>query len=137
MRVLVLLSFVAIGLSACKKDQKAVNKLAGSWTVTSWEVKTGSVTIDLIGIGGSADATFDDCDLDANTWCGYTGHTYFLGLSDTVYSQYRVIDKGTKLEIKDSTGTVNTSTILELTDSNLKLEQINTDETIWVTATKQ
>lgn len=138
MRKVGLIVLLAGFMLACKKDQKAVNKLEGTWTADKWEVSEGGITLDLIQLSGSATITFGGCDLESNQWCSYTAYTSLLDIKDTIITEYRVSNKGLNLDIKDSlTGTsFNSSQILELESNFLKVKDVNGDQTIIVTASK-
>lgn len=128
------LLFLALGLIACNKDQRAVNRLEGTWNATKWEVSQDGLTLDLIALGGSATVIFDQCDV-SSSWCDYTAYTSFLGESDTINSLYRVTNAGATLELKDSTST-NSSEIVELTDSFFRLRDNVSSPSVVIEASK-
>ena len=138
MKKLILISFTALLLIACKKDQKAVNKLEGTWTADKWEVNDGGITLDLIQLSGSATVIFGACDLESNQWCSYTAYTSLLNVKDTIISEYRVSNKGLNLDIKDSISgtTFNSSQILELETNRLRIKDVSGTQTITITASK-
>jgi len=126
---------IALVMVSCAKDQKAVNKLEGTWNATKWEVSDGGLTLDLIALGGSASIVFEGCDVK-DSWCNYTAYTSFLGVSDTISSLYRVTDAGNTLQLQDSTS-VNSSEILELSDSFLRIRDNSGSPSTEIEAAKQ
>lgn len=123
---------------SCNKDQAAVKKLDGTWTITSLVSTGGGVSFDFIALGGTGTMMFDGCKLKTDEWCSMTSTTTFGGLTDTEIDVYRVTGDGVTLESKDSdtSTTVSKMTIVDLTKTACELTQVDGTETTTVKLTK-
>lgn len=139
MKKVLLIAIIAIVAVACNKNQSAVKKLDGTWKATSFAVTdSAGVTVDYISFI-EVSFQFDGCKLKKDEYCNMstTTTTNIFGItsSTTQSDLFRVIDDGTTLEIKTDS-TTSTMTILELTKSNLKVKQVDGNETTNIVATK-
>lgn len=142
MKRVLLFAFVALVFVACNKNQAAVKKLDGKWTVTEMTYSDGGFSADVIALGGSASFTFTSCKLKKDEWCdGSSSVTYpaaMGGLTDNSTFLFRVTGDGTTMESKDSdtSSTITSMTIDELTKSDAKFTMVDGTATTKVTATK-
>lgn len=141
MKNLIFLSIAcsALFMFSCNKDQAAVKKLDGSWTVTKMVSTNGGVSFDFIASGGGGAAfTFVECKLKKDEWCTGTSSTTIFNVTTTNEQVYRVTGDGTTLETKEdvNSSTVTTTTIDELTKTNLKMSSVDGNTTTVIEATK-
>lgn len=114
-----------IALVSCDKNQQAVKKLDGTWRVTETTIDNGQ-TITTTTYSDVSDAEtyrFDKCKLKKDEYCNVTITSGNIALP----YEYRVVDDGTKLEVKiDVLGssTTSTMTIVELKKKSLKLQTV-------------
>jgi len=136
----VAVAIAGLALVSCNKDQAAVKKLDGAWTVNKAESTTQGVSYDLIGSGDATmSMTFTACKLKTDEWCNATTTVKFGTFPETTDATvYRVTGDGTTLESKehaDST-TVSTMTIVELSKSEMKATMVDGETTTNIEATK-
>lgn len=136
----VAIAFAGLSLVSCNKDQAAVKKLDGAWTVTKAASTDGGVTFDPIASGdASMSMTFTNCKLKTDEWCTMSQSFTFTGFPTVTETWvYRVTGDGATLESKehaDST-TINTITIDELSKTDFKGTQVDGTTTTVIEATK-
>lgn len=136
----VAVAFAGLTLVSCNKDQSAVNKLDGSWTVTKLESTSGGTSYDPIAAGDmTMSMTYTKCKLKTDEWCTTTYTQTITGWpSYTESDVYRVTGDGTTLEVKDSdtSSTIWTTTIEELTKSTFRGTSVDGSTTTTIEATK-
>ena len=138
------LLFVAVAISglmlvSCNKDQAAVKKLDGAWTVTKAATTENGVTYDFVASGdASMSLTFTGCKLKADEWCTMTSTVTWGNLTDTESDVFRVTGDGMTFEQKDdaASSTAEISTITELTKTSFTMTSTDGDETTVIEATK-
>ena len=138
------LLFVAVAISglmlvSCNKDQAAVKKLDGSWTVTSAKTTDGAFTYDGVAAGDYTQSmTFTACKLKTDEWCTMSSTTTWGNLTDTETDVFRVTGDGMTLESKDddTSSTIWSMTINELTKSEMTATSTDGSSTTVVMATK-
>lgn len=135
------LAVMALVLVSCNKNQAAVKKLDGTWTATEMMFSEGGLSLDLIDLGGSGSFTFNSCKLKKDEWC--TGSSTLTtpallgGATETTSQLYRVIEDGTKMEMKESdTSTATIITIVSLTEESLEMTFTDDGADVSVKATK-
>lgn len=132
MKKIVMIASIALWTIACNKNQRAVNKLDGSWEATKWVASDGYSSADLIATGELVEAnmTFSSCKLKKDEWCSLTS-TFTLAGEPTVNSSqfYRVTVDGTKLETKENSNAIAVTNheIVEMTGKSLKIKHIDID----------
>lgn len=111
-----------MGFSACNKEQAAVKKLAGEWTVDQLDVfENGTMTYS----GPNEEAlnfTFEECKLKEDEWCELQ-----LVYPDENYSEtsfYQITDDGEKMLIDSDNNTVTTDDRVEVTIVELEKEHL-------------
>jgi hypothetical protein len=125
MKKIIVLFTIFIVFLACSKEQRAVNKLEGTWLATSVEVVAGGEIII------SADdefktvleVRFDDCKLSNDKGCETFWVTSFPGNTNYAFD-YAVSDDGKTLQMESwssLTYSDRTYQILELVKGQLKL----------------
>jgi hypothetical protein len=116
---------------ACNKNQAAVKKLDGTWKATSFTYTEDGVTLDLLESGfiTSVTYTFDNCKLKDDEFCNLTTTIVSDFGTDTEADLYNVTNDGETLQTKDdaSSTTINAITIVELTNSVLKISETDED----------
>lgn len=139
------LLFVAVAVSglmlvSCNKNQSAVKKLDGSWTVTKAATTDGGVTYDPIANGDMTQSmTFTACKLKTDEWCNMTTTTNISGWPESTESDvFRVTGDGMTLESKDDAqdNEIWTMTIDELTKSTFRATQVDGSTTTVIEASK-
>ena len=138
------LLFVAVAISglmlvSCNKDQAAVKKLDGSWTVTSAKTTDGAFTYDGVAAGDYTQSmTFTACKLKTDEWCTMSSTTTWGNLTDTESDVFRVTGDGMTLESKDddTSSTIWSMTINELTKSDMTATSTDGSSTTVIMATK-
>ncbi|MEO9531827.1 MAG: hypothetical protein ABJG68_13685 [Crocinitomicaceae bacterium] len=138
------LLFVAVAISgmmlvSCNKNQAAVKKLDGSWTVTSAKTTDGSFTYDGVAAGDYTQSmTFTACKLKTDEWCTMSSTTTWGNLTDTESDVFRVTGDGMTLESKDddTSSTIWSMTINELTKSEMTATSTDGSATTVIMATK-
>lgn len=139
------LLFVAVAVSglvlvSCNKNQSAVKKLDGTWTVTKAASTTGGITYDPIASGDATQTmTFTACKLKTDEWCTMTTTTNITGWPESTESDvYRVTGDGMTLETKDDAASTEiwTMTINELSKSSMMATQVDGSTTTVIEATK-
>ncbi|OIQ36042.1 MAG: hypothetical protein BM555_03445 [Crocinitomix sp. MedPE-SWsnd] len=136
----VAVAIAGLALVSCNKDQAAVKKLDGAWTVTKAAGTTNGVTYDPVASGDATmSMTFTACKLKTDEWCN-TSSTVTFGTfpAATTSSVFRVTGDGTTMESKehaDST-TVSTMTINELTKTTMMATMVDGETTTVIEATK-
>ncbi len=144
MKKLFLLIPVFLIAIACNKDQAAVKKLDGTWTINKLEIETElfgiPIALDMIELGGHGTMTFDACKLKKDEWCNVSSNIFNPVDSITEISSdlYRVIDDGTTLETKesDTSSTTTLMTITELTKTSLKVNWVENGDPVNAELTK-
>lgn len=139
MKKLLLIATIAIAIVSCDKNQKSVKTLDGNWNVTSIKFTEDGVSEEYLESGSTFKLSFDGCKLKDDEYCVMTSTSTNGATSEIESSVYRVIEDGSKLEIKDSL-TSSTSEIIEIVEldkENLKLKQVVGTETTEITAKKQ
>lgn len=133
MKKYILIASVLFLTLACNKNQKAVKMLEGDWEATKF-VTTDSdgTTIDLL-TGGfiSVDYHFDNCKLKNDNYCNMTTTTaasiFGITIDPVVVNDfYTIKGEGTIMEVKTDS-TTNTINITELTKTNVKATQTNSN----------
>ena len=138
------LLFVAVAISgmmlvSCNKNQAAVKKLDGSWTVTSAQTTDGAFTYDGVAAGDYTQSmTFTACKLKTDEWCTMSSTTTWGNLTDTESDVFRVTGDGMTLESKDddTSSTIWSMTINELTKSEMTATSTDGSATTVIMATK-
>ncbi|MEO9531826.1 MAG: hypothetical protein ABJG68_13680 [Crocinitomicaceae bacterium] len=138
------LLFVAVAISglmlvSCNKNQAAVKKLDGAWTVNKAATTEDGVTYDFVASGDATmSLTFTECKLKADEWCSMTSTVTWGNLTDTETDVFRVTGDGMTFEQKDDSGssTTETSTITELTKTSFTMTSTDGDATTVIEATK-
>lgn len=141
MRKLLFLAVAISGLMlvSCNKDQAAVKKLDGAWTVNKAATTEDGVTYDFVASGDATmSLTFTGCKLKADEWCTMTSTVTFGNLTDTESDVFRVTGDGMTFEQKDdaASSTTETSTITELTKTSFTMTSTDGDATTVIEATK-
>jgi hypothetical protein len=139
MKKVLFIAIIALFAISCNKNQRAVKKLSGKWEATKFaSTDSSGTTTDIIGLI-NVTYEFDNCKLKNDEYCNMTTTTTsnFFGVSTstTQNDMYRVVDDGITLEIKNDS-TSNSITIVELTNKNLKVKQVENNTTIEIEATK-
>ena len=130
---------VALMLVSCNKDQAAVKKLNGTWNVTASSTTNGGVTVDNMQWVDEIKMTFNECKLKTDEWCTGSTMTTAGSFSFTDNQLYRVTGDGTQLEVKSDTSSSSADiiTINELTKTEMKLTQVDGNNTTVIEAEKQ
>lgn len=125
MKKLLFIVFIAATLVACNKNQSAVRKLDGTWTMI--QLKSGTITIDAAQMEEKIELTFDNCKLKNDEWCNLTTTTTEGNQSESEKSLYRVTGDGEVLEMKDDSNStsIETITIVELDKKSLTLKVVD------------
>lgn len=123
------LVLLGVGLVSCNKNQKAVKKLDGEWTVTKFltpNEETGELE-DLAAGDVKLSMEFGTCKLKDDEWCTYK----FSAGAVSVNSFYQITDGGDILEIREDIATSDEDffTIVELSKDEALLEQYYADGT--------
>lgn len=122
---------LAFFVLSCDKNQKAVNKLEGSWKATNYiwtDVEEGGASDDIVAGEDAMTMTFEDCKLKSGNGCKAVWVITDLidGVVTTIdYDSYKVSDDGKTLEFYSDSWDDETWAVTELTKSNLKLQQFN------------
>jgi hypothetical protein len=138
------LLFVAVAITglmlvSCNKNQAAVKKLDGAWTVTSAQTTDGAFTYDGVAAGDYTQTmTFTACKLKTDEWCAMSSTTTWGNITGTEADVFRVTGDGMTLESKDddTSSTITSITINELTSADMTATQTNGSSTTVVMATK-
>ncbi|WP_027420684.1 hypothetical protein [Crocinitomix catalasitica] len=126
MKRIAFVGFLALVLFSCNKNQKASKKLDGTWDASkitlSIETGGGEVSFDALAIDPDAYGilSFTNCNLKSGDFCEASVDIKIADNHVNSNSEYRVIDDGTILVVKDSTG-LNNIEIQELNDDFCKL----------------
>jgi hypothetical protein len=141
MKKLLLLSFITLLLTACNKNQRAVKKLDGNWTIDKYVFTfSNGLGIDLVALGAQGTYNISGCVLKDDEYCNYTHdltvNSPFLDTTITESNQYKVINKGQSIQTLNGNGTLRTINIKELTNSFCELEQTDTTATITIEMSK-
>lgn len=101
-------------LASCSKDQRAVNKMEGTWNVDKVEYadEDGSITDN----DASGSYTFNKCKLKKDDWCSGSANVTFGGATFSENFQYRVTNDGETVEMREDANDTeyDTATIVEL-----------------------
>jgi uncharacterized lipoprotein YajG len=90
----------ALMLTSCNKDQSAINKMEGEWTVKSTQVFVNEVEVIDTTSGTSTDVTtitFEACKLADNEFCNATLAVTSNGASFSTAFKYNVTEDGEKM----------------------------------------
>jgi hypothetical protein len=121
-------SFIALMLTGCNKNQKAVKKLSGEWSATKILESNGNTVTDLKTQGVNATFKFNKCKLKNDEYCEYslTIVTTIGSITNTQTENgfYKVTDDGAKMIQTDNitTGTPVTVDIVNLTKKKATLK---------------
>lgn len=132
MKKIIIIASIALLAVACNKNQRAVNKLDGSWKATKWIASDGYTSADIIATGDLVEAsmTFSSCKLKKDEWCTMTS-TFTLEGEPTISASqlYRVSVDGSRLETKENSAAIAVTNheILEITGKKLKIKHIDID----------
>ena len=110
--------------TSCNKNQTAVRKLDGKWQATEFTTSNGTSSTTTTFTSDNAQSyTFNNCKLKKNEYCNVTITQFIFGFGISLNQQYRVIDDGKTLEIKN--GSFNSKmTIVDLKGKDLTLQTI-------------
>jgi hypothetical protein len=122
MKKLLFIVFIAATLVACNKNQSAVRKLDGTWTLI--QLKSGGITIDASQMEEKVEMTFDNCKLKNDEWCNLTLTFTEGNQSESEKILYRVTGDGEVLETKDDANStsIDKMTVVELKKKSLTLK---------------
>lgn len=116
--------------TSCNKNQTAVRKLDGKWQATEFTTSNGTSSTTTTFTSDNAQSyTFNNCKLKKNEYCNVTITQFIFGFGISLNQQYRVIDDGKTLEIKNGSYT-STTTIDELKGKDLTLKSSDTNGSV-------
>ena len=126
-----MIAAIALIAVACNKNQAAVKKLDGTWKATAFTETNDGVTFDWLESGFITSVTyiFDKCKLKDDEYCNLTTTIVFDFGTVTEADLYNVTNDGETLQTKDdaSSTTINAITIVELTNSTLRISETDDD----------
>lgn len=89
MNKLLLFFILSLGILACQKEQRLVNRMEGKWTVRSAELPGfGTIEPDIV-------FDFDWCKTRFDEFCDYSLHDF--NLNYTIFGSFQISDNGNKL----------------------------------------
>lgn len=109
-----IMSFIlVVSIASCNKDQRAVKKLSGEWTL----VKVAGFAVDASG-EETQTMNFNECKLKDDEYCSVT----ITSGDGAETSQYKVTNDGETLVYKDEDGDEDQFTIVTLEKEKLVLK---------------
>ncbi len=127
LKVIILLTIVALGAVNCNKNQKAVKRLSGQWKSTNIYETIGNNATDLSSQGVSYTFNFNKCKLNKNDYCNYsvTKVAPLNGTTETITDNgfYKITDDGKTMTTTNNitNGVILTYDIVNLTKKKATL----------------
>jgi hypothetical protein len=131
---------VLIILIACNKNQSSVRKLDGTWKITSYKVTYAGQDYQFINPFYGIKFVFTKCKLKKDEYCDMSQivtSTASGSVEETTTNyQYKVLDRGRVLELKENSKTSQIQ-IVSLSNSNFTFTQVTDTSNVLIEGAKQ
>lgn len=118
----------AFMLTSCNKDQSAVNKMEGAWTIKSQQTFVNNVEVIDTTTGTSASVTtltFEKCKLADNEFCNATRAVSGGGTSFSTAFKYNVTEDGDKMTWDMDNDLTTTTDRINATVEKISKKEVN------------